>query len=229
MRVGVSGRLGSPTVGAWIIFKRVSEFAAGCVGSASAHGVKLPVGLEIDANEADPSEGEVSSCRPSRRRATTRNINDTSHTNNAVRGTEVRIPARRTERMLINRAHVGKNSCRAIHVIRRTILRIGCARKAAGDAMAASGPGPPHRVTYRDVDRVRHKLETISTSRCHIDNRAGSRWHAAHGWLAVLIENADGRRALCVGRTCAPVARFSSHQKCDGKYHSQPKNRPYCV
>ena len=34
----------------------------------------------------------------------------------------------------------------------------------------------------------------------HIDNRAGSRWHAAHGWLAVLIDNAESpARSLCAG------------------------------
>ena len=89
--------------------------------------------------------------------------------------------------------------------------------------MAAVGPGPLHGITHRDVDRIRHKLETISTSHRHRDNRAGRRWHAVHGWLAVLIENADGRRALCVRHTCAlrpdsartkiPIAKMAATQK----------------
>jgi len=53
MRVGVSGRLGSPTIGDRIIFEWVSEIAAGRVGTAPAHGVKLPVGREINANQSD--------------------------------------------------------------------------------------------------------------------------------------------------------------------------------
>src|SRR6266516_6921317 len=121
MRVGVSGRLDGPHVSSRIIFKRVSEFAAGCVGSASAHGVKLPVGLEIDANEADPSEGEVSSCRPSRRRATTRNIDHTSHANNAVHDAVVRISSRLRKRVRVNVAYFGSDPWEAVHIIRRTI------------------------------------------------------------------------------------------------------------
>ena len=57
MRVGVSGRLGSPAVGAWIVFKRVSELVACCIGDAAAHGIKLPVGLEINANQRGPALG----------------------------------------------------------------------------------------------------------------------------------------------------------------------------
>src|SRR6266516_884196 len=123
MRVGVSGRLDGPHVSSRIIFKRVSEFAAGCVGSASAHGVKLSIGLKIDANEADPSEGEVSSCRPSRRRATARNIDHTSHANNAVHDAVVRISSRLRKGMLINKAYIANSSRKAVHIVRGTIMR----------------------------------------------------------------------------------------------------------
>ena len=37
----------------------MSEIAARSVGTASAHGIKLPVGREIDANRADPDTWEV--------------------------------------------------------------------------------------------------------------------------------------------------------------------------
>ena len=58
----------------------------------------------------------------------------------------------------------------------------------------------------------------------HIDNRAGSRWHAAHGWPAVLIENADGEtRYLFLLHRRAFVARFSLRQKYDRKHRCQCK------
>src|SRR6184192_1215965 len=101
---------------------------------------------------------------------------------------------------------------------------------AAGDAVPAVGPGPPHRVTNRNVDWARHKLETSSTSHRHIDSCAGRRWNAVHVWLAIFIENCD----RCHGefflrmRTCAPVAGFSSHQKCNRKNDCQPKDEPSC-
>src|SRR5439155_1302675 len=132
MRVGVSSRLGSPTVGDRIIFKRVSELAAGQVGATSAHSIKLAIGLEIDA--------------------------------------------------------------------------------------------------HQDVDCVRHKHIAALPHR-DIENRARRRRDAAHGRPAVLIKNAESRSSVLLlwYHTRALVARFSSHQKYDCKYHSEPKNRPYCV
>ena len=56
----------------------------------------------------------------------------------------------------------------------------------------------------------------------------GSRWHAAHGRPAVLIDNAQGR-ALCVRRICSPLARFSPHQKSKCKNGCEPKNHPCCI
>src|SRR6266481_325557 len=120
MRVGVSSRLGSPTVGAWIIFKRVSKFAACCVGGAAAHAVKLPVGLKKNASQPNPDAWEIRTGRPARRRATTRNIDHASHANSAVRVAEVRINAWLRKRVLINRALVRKNSRYAVRVIRGT-------------------------------------------------------------------------------------------------------------
>src|SRR5882724_662897 len=72
MRVGVGGRLGSPTVGAWIIFKRVSELAACCVGGAAAHAVKLPVGRKINASQPDSDARESRTSRPTAARRSRR-------------------------------------------------------------------------------------------------------------------------------------------------------------
>ena len=57
MGVRIRGGLGSPPVSSRIIFKRVSELAAGCVGTAAAHGVKLAVGWEKDARHAGSGIG----------------------------------------------------------------------------------------------------------------------------------------------------------------------------
>ena len=62
--VGIGGCLGSPSIGGRIIFKRVSEFAASRVGAASAHGVKLSVGREINANLTDANARHGRSCSP---------------------------------------------------------------------------------------------------------------------------------------------------------------------
>ena len=44
----------------------MSEIAARCVGTAPAHGVKLPVGREINSNQAHPDAGQVGASRPAR-------------------------------------------------------------------------------------------------------------------------------------------------------------------
>ena len=111
---------------------------------------------------------------------------------------EIRKIASLCKSEFVNKVLVGKHALGAVRVIWRTELPIGCAGRgiATGDTVAAVGPSPSHRVANRDVHRVRHKLETISTSHHHIDSRAGSRWHPAHRWLAILIENADGRSEM---------------------------------
>ena len=65
--VRIGGRLGSPTVGARVVFKRVSELAACCVGHASAHGVKLAVSREKDTRHAGSGTGHAWSSRPTAR------------------------------------------------------------------------------------------------------------------------------------------------------------------
>ena len=62
--VWISGRLGGPGVGGWIVFKRVSELAACCVGGAAAHAVKLPVGREINANSPHCLAGQIGTWGP---------------------------------------------------------------------------------------------------------------------------------------------------------------------
>jgi len=107
--VSISSRLGSPTVAGWIIFKWMHEIVACCVRTASAHAVKLPIGLEVNANKAHTNTGKVLTCRPSRRRATTRNIDGASHAKNTMHGTVVRISASLRKCMRINKALVVKN------------------------------------------------------------------------------------------------------------------------
>src|SRR5262249_15179746 len=118
--------------------------------------------------------------------------------------------------MLIDGTCIGEHSRKTIHVVRRTKLRISSARRAAGDTVAAVGPGPSHRIAHRDVDCVRDKLETTSTSYHDVESRAVRRWNAVHGWLAVSIENADGRRPLCVRCICSLLAGFGPHQNSKG-------------
>ena len=88
-----------------------------------------------------------------------------------MRVAEVRIDAGLGKRVLINCAHVGKNSRRAVRIVRGTKLRIYRARRAAGDTVAALGPGPSHGVAYRDVDCIRHK-HIATLSHCYIENLA---------------------------------------------------------
>ena len=142
----------------------------------------------------------------------------------AVRDADVRITSRRRKSMRVNSACVREDSWKAIHVVRRTKLRIGDAMRTTADTVAAKGPGPAHGVTNRDVDRARVERESTTGRHHHIDNRARSRRDAAHGRLAVLIDNSEWRRTPFVRRTCAPLARFSAHQKSDRKNGCDPKN-----
>ena len=111
---------------------------------------------------------------------------------------EIRKIASLCKSEFVNKALVGSHACGAVRVIRRTELPIGCAGRgiATGDTVAAGGPCPSHRIAHRDVDCAR--AECIRPARRHryIDNRASCCWDAVHRWLAVLIENADGRRDL---------------------------------
>src|SRR5207248_6181423 len=102
--------------------------------------------------------------------------------------------------------------------------------RAAGDTVAVTGPGPSHRVAYRDVDLVRHKHETRSHG--HIDNLAGTRWHAAHGRVPVLIHNVDGVGGGLFLVRCANVSvtRFSLRQKYRRKRDCEQRGDSYeCV
>jgi hypothetical protein len=65
--VSVSSCLGRPSVSRRIIFKRMSEIAAGSVGTASAHPIKLPVGREVDTNHTHSDTREVWTSSPARR------------------------------------------------------------------------------------------------------------------------------------------------------------------
>ena len=103
-----------------------------------------------------------------------------------MRVAEVGIDARFRKSVFINRAYVGKNSRGAVRIVRGTKLRIDKARRAAANTVSALGPGPSHRVAYRNVDCVWYK-DIAPLSYCDIDDLAATSWHAAHGGSAVLI------------------------------------------
>src|SRR5581483_5708646 len=102
---------------------------------------------------------------------------------------EVIIGASRCKSMLINRACVGKDAQVAVCIVRRTKLFVGCAGIAAGDTVATASPGPSHRVACEDGDCVWRKRETWPD--LHIDNLAGTGWHAVHCRSTVLIHYVD--------------------------------------
>src|SRR5207244_13047548 len=104
--------------------------------------------LEIPASLATSRKWHVRTGRPARLRATAGNIDHTSHANNAVHDAVVRISSRLRKGMLINKAYIANSSRKAVHIVRGTILRIGHARRTAGDTVSALGPGPPHSVAH---------------------------------------------------------------------------------
>src|SRR5437016_14274447 len=97
--------------------------------------------------------------------------------------------------MLIHKAYIANSSRKAVHIVRGTILRIGHARRTAGDTVSALGPGPAHSVAHRDVDCVRHKHIAALPHR-DIENRGRRRRDAAHGRLADLIKKAESRSSV---------------------------------
>ena len=86
-----------------------------------------------------------------------RDIDHTSHSGKAVQGAEVGVSASLRKSVLVNEPCVIKNSGVTVHVIRRTELPIGCTSRAAGDTVVIAAPGPPHGVTHRDAECVRHE------------------------------------------------------------------------
>src|SRR5437762_13415367 len=99
---------------------------------------------------------------------------------------EIRETASLCKSEFVNKALVGSHALAAVRVIRRTELPIRCAGITTCDTMAALGPGPPHSVAHRDVDRIRYKHIAALPHR-DIENLTAARRHAAHGWPAVLI------------------------------------------
>ena len=77
-----------------IVLKHVLEVRTCRICGATAHGVEVAVGLEINADRPDQGGRQVRTGRPARRRATTRNIDGASHANNAMRRAVVRISTR---------------------------------------------------------------------------------------------------------------------------------------
>ncbi len=126
----------------------------------------------------------------------------------------------------VNKAQIGSHARGAVRVIRRTELPISCAGRgiATGDTVAAGSPCPSHRIAHRDVYCAR--IERKRPTRCHrhIDNRAGCRGNTAHRRLAVLIDNAQGWRALSAGHACALFTRFSPHHESYRHDRGDPEN-----
>ena len=130
----------------------------------------------------------------------------------------------------VNKAYIGKRARGAVRVIRGTELPIGCAgRGATGDTVTAGGPCPSHCIAHRNVDCARVERKRPTRRHRHIENRAGSRSHAAHGRPAVLIKNPQRRCAFAVWRACAFFAGFSPHQNSKRKDSCDPKNQPCCI
>ena len=150
-----------------------------------------------------------------------RNVDYTSHSDKAVLEAEVRIRAWLRKAVLINEACVVKYSRVTVHVIGRTKLPINCAGSAvtAGDTVEVAAPGPPHGVTNRDVDRIRHKLKfVVHRPDRHVENLAATQSPAVWHLATVLIENSDGTGSAifsCRG-SAAVVVGFSCGQECHG-------------
>ncbi len=64
LNIRVSRRPGSPAVSDRIVFKRMGKLVACHIGAAAAHSIKLPVGREEDADDADPNTWEVGTGGP---------------------------------------------------------------------------------------------------------------------------------------------------------------------
>ena len=107
-----------------------------------------------------------------------------------MRKAEVIKGASLRKSVFINESVVGKGSRVAVGIIRGTKLSIHGARISAGDAVAVTKPGPSNGVTDRDICCGRRERETIYPNR-NVKDLARTRWHAARGWPAVLIDYAD--------------------------------------
>ena len=89
-----------------------------------------------------------------------------------MRVAEVGIRSELRECVLVHCAHVRKSACLAIHVVGRTELPIGNARRPTRDAVAAACPCPAHCIAHCNVNRTWHKGEALSYG--DIENRARS-------------------------------------------------------
>lgn len=141
---------------------------------------------------------------------------------------EVRKGAGLRKSMRIDEAGIVKSSLVAVCIIRGTKLAVSSARIAAGDAVVIAGPGPAHRVAHRDADAVRHKHEAALPD-SYIYNLTSTRWHAAYGWSAVLIYNANGMSGgmLLLRYRDESVMRISLRRKYECKHRGQRKNQSY--
>jgi hypothetical protein len=128
----------------------------------------------------------------------------------------------------INEVYAVKNSLVAVHIIRGTKLSIDGARRAAGDAVAASKPGPSNGITDRDICCRRRERQTIYPNR-NIENLT-ARWNTAHSRPAILIDNMNGVGGGLFLLRCddVSVARLSLRRKHERKRQCQGESDSCC-
>jgi len=147
------------------------------------------------------------------------------HPSKAVQSAEVRKSAGLCKSVLVNSACIGKDSCVAIHVVRRTKFAIGSARGAAGNTVVIAAPGPSHCVAHRNGDRVGDKAYFVSLrSYRYIENLATGRASTTLYRPAVLIYDPDACTGVPYryGTTRALIARLNWRQECHYKKNCQP-------
>jgi len=131
----------------------------------------------------------------------------------------------------INEVYVVKNSLVAVHIIRGTKLSIDGARRAAGDAVAASKPGPSNGITDRDICCRRRERQTIYPNR-NVKDLARTRWHAVDDGPAILIYNMNGVGGglFLLRSDDVSVARLSLRRKHERKRQCQGESDScWCV
>lgn len=127
--------------------------------------------------------------------------------------------------VFVNKPCVTKNSSVAISVSRRTELAVSCTRGAARDTMVIASPGPPHRVAYPNVERIRHKTNLVACGPyCDIENLAAGQPFAALHLMTLLIDNSDNWNNAPFSRRAsdAIVIGLSYGRKCNRGGHCQP-------
>jgi hypothetical protein len=141
-----------------------------------------------------------------------------------VRGAKVIKRTRLRKSELVDCAIVREDWLITVHIVWRAKLPVGCARIAAGDAVAVTMPGPPDRIPGGDIYCRRCKHETIQPYR-DVKNLTATGWHAADCRSAVLIYNPDDVAGSVLRLCCSDVsvAGCRLRRKYERKHRGQPK------